>query len=68
MFPFMLLITILFSVSETGKGCGEGETETGRDSQLCGQGKTSSPICRGGINYFFEIGILLAAEINGMTM
>lgn len=62
------LHAILFSVSETGEGCGEGETETGRDSQLRGQGKTPSPLCTGGINHFFKIEILLAAEINGMTV
>lgn len=59
---------ILFSVSETGEGCGEGETETGRDCQLRGQGNTSSPLYTEGINHFFKIEILLAAEINGMTV
>lgn len=62
------LHAILFSVSETREGCGEGEAETGRDSQLRGQGKTSSPLYTGGINHFFKIEILLAAEINGMTV
>lgn len=64
---FHWLHAILFSVSETRKGLGEGEAETGRDSQLCGQGKTSSPLCTGGINHLFKIEIFLAAEINGTS-
>lgn len=39
------LLWILFSVSETRRWCGESEAETGRNSQLCGQGEISSPNC-----------------------
>lgn len=39
------LLWILLSVSETRRGCGESEAETGRNSQLCGQGEISSPSC-----------------------
>lgn len=35
----------LLSVSETRQRCGESEAETGRNSQLCGQGEISSPNC-----------------------
>lgn len=65
---FRSLYAILFSVSETREGLGEGEAEAGRDSQLCGQGKISSPLCTGGINHLFKIEILLAAKINGMSV
>lgn len=30
--------------------------------------KRPPPFCTGGINHFFKIEILLAAEINGMTV
>jgi len=60
--------TFLFSVSETGEGLGESETATGRDSQLCGQGKMSSLLCEGGINHLFKIEILLAVETNGIDV
>lgn len=53
-------------VSETGKRPGESQTTAGRDSQLCGQGKTCSlQLCEGNKSlFFFFIELLLVAEIN----
>jgi len=48
--------SFVFPVSETGQRRGEGETEIGRDSQLCGQGKgTSLPFAQKGYITFLKI-------------